>query len=181
MKKTILVIMVLAAGYALSAQVAVVYTAPTAGSNSTYIVSEPVRTNFQITHPGVTMTTWEPMNGWWYSTYKEDNNRITYLYYSTQPYYLVPVPGRNVNYKVALPMIDTYVPETVIAAAIKSYGASLYSIKTIKTVNNDVVYQVCLMENGIARTVWINPESTVFTSVDKMRAGDLKDKRDEEK
>lgn len=179
MKKTILVIMVLAAGYALSAQVAVVYAVPSAGSSNTYIVSEPIRTNFQTTYPGVTMATWEPMNGWWYSTYKEDNNRITYVYYSTQPYYLLK--GRDVNYNVALPVINAYVPETVIAAAIKNYGVSLYSITTIKAANNDVAYQVCLMENGIARTVWMNPESTVFTTFDKMKAGDLKDKRDEEK
>jgi len=179
MKKTILVIMVLASGYALSAQVAVVYTIPPAGSNNNYIVSEPERTNFLTTHPGVTLATWEPMNGWWYSTYKEDNNRITYLYYSTQPYY--QLPGRDVNYKVALPVMNTYIPESVITAAINSYGASLYSITAIKAANNDVAYQVSLMENGIARTVWMNPGSTVFTTFDKMRAGDLKDKRDEEK
>ena len=181
MKKIILVAMVLAAGYALSAQVTVAYTAAPASSNNIYIVPQPVYTNFQTAHPGVTMTTWETKNGWWSSTYKEENNRITYLYYSTQPYYLVPVPGRDVNYKVALPVSNTYIPETVIAVAIDRYGTSLYSITTLKAANNEMVYQVNLLENGTIRTVLMNPENTVFTSYDKMNAGELKDKKDEEK
>lgn len=177
MKKLILVVMVLAAGYALHAQEAVVYTVRSSGSDNSLIVPEPMRTTF----PGTPVGIWEPMNGWWYSTYKEENNRITYAYYSTQPYYLVPVPGRDVNYKVALPVSNTYIPETVIAVAIERYGASLYSITTIKAANNEMVYQVSLLENGNMRTVWMNPESTVFTSFDRMKAGELKDKTDEEK
>ncbi len=181
MKKIILAVMVLAAGYALNAQTTVVYKVQSAGSNNTYSVPEPIRTNFQTTYPGATMVTWEPMNGWWYATYKEDNNRIIFVYYSTQPYYLVK--GRDVNYKVALPVINTYIPESVIAAAINIYGASLYSITTIKGANNNVVYQVCLMENGTTKTVWMNIESAVFTDINKIRAGDdkLKVKTDEEK
>lgn len=177
MKKIILAVIVLATGYALSAQVTVAYRA---GSNNTYSVPEPIRINFQTGYPA-TMATWEPMNGWWSATYKDDNNRIIHVYYSTQPYYLEK--GRDVNFKVALPVINTYVPESVIAAAINSYGASLYSITTIKAANNDVVYQVCLMENGTTKTVWMNAESTVFTDINKIRAGDdkLKVKTDEEK
>jgi hypothetical protein len=181
MKKTILVVMVLAAGCALRAQEAVVYTVRAPGSDNTYLVAEPLHTNFRTDHPGVTLRAWEPVSGWWYSTYKEENNRITYLYYSTQPYYLVPVPGRDVNYKVALPVSNSYIPETVIALAIDRYGTSLYSITTIMGNNNEMVYQVGLLENGNLRTVWMNPEPTVFTSFDKMKAGELRDKRDEEK
>ena len=142
MKKIILVVMIFAAGYTLRAQSPVVYTIQPAGSDYVYVVSE-------------------PMNGWWHSTYKEDNNRITYAYYSTQPYYLLN--GRDANYKVALPVMNTYIPETVIAVAINRYGPSLYSITPIKTVNNDMAYQIGLLENGIARTVWMNPEGTAFT------------------
>ena len=181
MKKTILIIMVLATGYALRAQEAVVYTVRPPGSDNTYLIAEPIHTNLQAAYPGVTMTAWEPKSGWWYSTYKEENNRITYTIYSTQPYYLVAVPGRDMNYKVALPVSNTYIPETMIAIAIDRYGASLYSITTIKAANNDMVYQAGLLENGNLRTVWINPETTVFTSFDKMKTGELKDKRDEEK
>ncbi len=178
MKKIIFVVMVLAAGYALNAQANFVYKFYSAGSDNTDIVTQPIPVSFQTTYPAFIVTTSEPMSGWWHSTYKMDNNRIIYVYYSTQPYYLLQ--GRDVNYKVALPVINTYVPETVIEAAINHYGASLYSITTIKAANNEVVYQVCLLENGIARTVWMSPQSTVFTSLDKMRAGYMKDKTYEE-
>jgi hypothetical protein len=171
MKKIILVVMVLAAGYALNAQVTAVYRA-SAGTNNTYSVPEPILTNFQTTYPGVTMATWEPMSGWWSATYKDDNNRIIHVYYSTQPYYLEK--GRDVNYNVALPVINTYVPETVITAAINSYGTSLYSITTIRGTNNDVVYQVCLVENGTTKTAWMNAESTVFTDINKIRTNNDK-------
>jgi hypothetical protein len=173
MKKTILAFIVLATGYALSAQVAVVYTVQSSGSDNSYIVPEPIRT----TYPGTTMGIWDPVNSSWHSTYKVGNNRIAYFYYSTQPYYLLQ--GRDVNYKVALPVINTYMPENVIAVAIDRYGTSLYSITEIKAENNEMVYQVCLLENGNIRTVWMNPELTVFTSFDKMKAGELKDKAGE--
>jgi hypothetical protein len=171
MKKIILVAMVFVAGYALNAQVTAVYRA-SAGTNNTYSVPEPILTNFQTTYPAVTMATWEPMSGWWSATYKDDNNRIIHVYYSTQPYYLEK--GRNVNYNVALPVINTYVPETVITAAINSYGASLYSITTIKAANNDVVYQVSLIENGTTKTAWMNAGSTAFTDINKIKANNEK-------
>lgn len=164
MKKTILVIMVLASGYALSAQASFVYTLRPASSDNTEIIPQPYYSNIQTNYPVVTLATWEPTGGWWHSTYKVDNNRITYVYYSTEPYYLIQ--GRDVNYKVALPVINTYVPEYVIEAAINHYGASLYSITTIKAENNGMVYQLYLMENGSASTVWMNPQSTAFTSHD---------------
>ncbi len=179
MKKTILVMMVLATGYALSAQANFDYKFHTTTSNNPDITPQPIPASIQTTYPAVIVTTSAPISGWWHSTYKVDNNRITFVYYSEQPYNLLK--GRDVNYKVALPVINTYVPENVIEAAINHYGANLYSITTIKAVNNEMVYQVCLMENGIARTVWMNPQSTIFTSFDKMRDGDLKDKPEDEK
>ncbi|HEY6063111.1 MAG TPA: hypothetical protein VIV35_05855, partial [Chitinophagaceae bacterium] len=80
MKKTILVMMVLAAGYALSAQANFVYTMYPNTSNNTDIVLQPTPAGFQTTYPAGTMTTWGPSSGWWRSTYKVDNNRITYVY-----------------------------------------------------------------------------------------------------
>jgi hypothetical protein len=179
MKKTILVMMILAAGYTLRAQATFAYKFYTADYESTDIVPQPIPASFQTAYPVVSMTTTEPTSIWWHSTYKVENNRISYVYYSQQPYYLLQ--GRDVNYKVALPVINTYIPETVIEAAIGHYGASLYSITTIRAANNEMVYQVCLVENGITSSVWMSPQSTVFTSLDRMRAGEMKDKLDEEK
>jgi hypothetical protein len=172
MKKIILVVMVSAAAYTLSAQTTVVYKVQPAGPGNTYSVPGPILTNFQTTYPGITVLTWEPMDGRWDAIYTGYNNRIIRVSYSTQLYYLEK--GRDVNYKVALPVINTYVPEGVITAAINSYGASLYSITTMRGTNNDVVYQVCLLENATVKTVWMNAESTVFTDIDKIRVNNDK-------
>jgi len=172
MKKIILGVIVLAAGYALSAQVTVTNKEQSTTPATTYTVPEPILTNFQTTYPGATMVTWQPTTEWWYATYTTNNNRIVHVYYNTQPYYLEK--GRDVNYIVALPVINTYVPEGVITAAINSYRANLYSITTMKGTNNEVVYQVCLIENGTARTVWMNAGTIVFIDVDKIRVNNDK-------
>lgn len=172
MKKIILAIVVLAAGYALNAQVTVAYKVQTTGSDKTYIVPELIRPGFQTSYPDATMVTWQTTTVWWSATDKVENNRIIHTYNSTQPYYLEK--GRDVNYIVALPVINTYVPESVITAAINSYGATLYSITKIKATNNDEVYQVGLMENGTAKTVWMNSESVVYTDINIIRVNNDK-------
>jgi len=172
MKKIILAVIVLAAGYALNAQVTVAYKVQTTGSDKTYIVPELIRPSVQTSYPDATMVTWQPTTGWWSATDKVENNRVIHAYYSTQPYYLEK--GRDVNYIVALPVINTYVPESVITAAINSYGTTLYSITKIKAANNDEVYQVGLMENGTAKTVWMNSESVVYTDINIIRVNNDK-------
>ena len=179
MKKMILVIIAFAAGHALSAQTNYLYKLQTDASGTREVVPRAIPASSQTNYPVFTVTTGESKTEWWYSGYKVNDNRITYVYYSMQPYYLLR--NREFYYNVALPVMNTYVPETGITTAINSYGASLYSITMIRASNNEMVYQVCLLENGIIRTVWMNAESIVFTSLDKMRAGDLKDKMNQEK
>jgi hypothetical protein len=127
MKKIIFAVMLLVAGYSLCAQEAVVYKSGPTNSNSTYKTPEPIQVNFQTYYPEATMVTWEPNGEWWRATYKGDN-RITHVYYSSTPYYL----EHPVNYKVTLPVTNTFVPDRVITAAINSYGDNLYSITTMK-------------------------------------------------
>ena len=179
MKKMILVIIAFAAGHALSAQANYLYKINTDATDTREVVPLLIPARPQTTYPVFTVTTGESMKEWWYSGYKVNDNRITYVYYSMQPYYLLR--NRDIYYNVALPVSNTYVSESGITTAINNYGASLYSITMIRASNNEMVYQVCLLENGITRTVWMNAESTVFTSMDKMRAGDLKDKMNQEK
>ena len=167
MKKMILVAIMFAAGYALSAQVTVAYKMPSSVPENTYIVPQTIRTNFQTAYPTASMVTWEPIDGWWSARHIVDNNSISVVTYSTQPYYLET--GRDVNYLVALPVINSYVPDAVIASAITSYGSSLYSITTIKSANNDDVYQLALIEKGTVRTVWMNAESIAYTDTYKIR------------
>jgi hypothetical protein len=174
MKKVIIGMILLTTSYSLWAQQTAVYRQ----TSSTYSTPEPIRVNFQTYYPEAVLVTWEPSGEWWHATYKGDN-RINHVYYSTLAYYI----EHPVNYKVSLPVLNTYVPERVTTAAINSYGGSLYSITTMKADNGAEIYQVCLMENGTPKTVWMNAESTVFTDVNKIKADNdkLKVKMEEEK
>ncbi len=160
MKKIMIALLVLIAGFALSAQETAVYKGQTSGSNKLYGVPEPVLIKFLAVHTDPAFATWETKNGWWHAAYKDDETSMIHVYYSMQPYYLVPVPGRDVDFKVLLPVINTDVPAHVRTAAINIYGNKLYSITKLKTEGNLDTYQVGLIEDGNMRTVWMNPDLT---------------------
>src|SRR5438552_1158753 len=124
MKKIFLSAIMLASAYALCAQEVTTYRA----TDVTYGVPVVIQNNFVTAYPTATQVTWQPMStDWWYATYK-DNNRLTVVYYNTQPYYLI----RNESYKMSLPVLNTFVPEDVITNAVNTYGANLYSITATK-------------------------------------------------
>ena len=149
MKKFFLSAIMLAGAYALSAQEVTVYRA----TDMNYTVPVVIQTNFQAAYPTATQVTWQPMStDWWYATYKDDN-RLTVVYYNTQPYYLI----RNESYKMSLPVLNTFVPEDVIRNAVNSYGANLYSITAMRPdATGTVTYQVVLVKNGTMETVTMN-------------------------
>ena len=145
MKKFFLSAMMLAGAYALCAQQVPTYRA----TDVTFQVPVTIKTNFQVSYPAATTVTWQPMNDWWYASYKDQNNRLVSVYYNMQPYYLI----RNETFKVALPVLNTLVPEDVITNAINKFGNSLYSITTVKTSGSEeMMYQVTLIQNGTAET-----------------------------
>jgi hypothetical protein len=157
MKKLILALVAFTAVYTVSAQETVVLEGKTISSYNAYSIPEPIIIQYREVYGEPALATWQPVTGWWQATYKGGaENRITHVYYSSQPYYLVPVPDRMVSYKVALPVINTFVSEDVIKEAIGKYGDNLYSIKKLKTTDNVDAYQVALIENGIMRTVIMN-------------------------
>ena len=160
MKKLILTLVLFTAVYAVSAQEVVIYKAQASGTNLAYSVPEPIKIKFQSSYGDPNIATWQPMNGWWHATYRTTDGNITHVYYNTQPYYLVPVPDRIVDFKVALPVTNTYVPQDVIQTAINRYGGSLYSITKLMTADNQEAYQVSLLDNGGTRTVIMNHAST---------------------
>lgn len=161
MKKIMIVLLALTAVYTLSAQEPAAYKGQTSGSYNVYGIPEPILIKFLAVHTDPVFATWETKNGWWYAAYKdEDVTSITHVYYSMQPYYLVPIPGRDVNFKVVLPVINTQVPDPVRRAAINGYGSKLYSITKLKTADNEETYQLAVLENGNLRTVWMNPNLT---------------------
>jgi len=155
MKKIFLSAIMLAGAYALCAQEVTVYRA----TDVNYTVPVIIQTNFQAAYPTATQVTWQPMStDWWYATYK-DNNRLTVVYYNTQPYYLI----RDESYKMSLPVLNTFVPEDVIVNAVNTYGADLYSITALKPdASGNVSYQVGLVKNGTLETATMNGSAKAF-------------------
>ncbi len=154
MKKIFFVAIMLAFAWTLNAQQVPSYRA----TDMSLAVPVTIKSNFETTYPGVTVVTWEPMNDWWYATYKDENNRLVQVYYNTQPYYLI----RNENFKVSLPALNTYVPEDVITNAVDKYGTSLYSITAMKGDENGTKYQVTLIQDGKSETVMIDSGSMAY-------------------
>ena len=164
MKKLILVLLGFAIAYTVSAQEYVVLKGQSTTSYNAYSIPEPIVIKYREIYGEPALATWTPVTGWWQATYKGGaENRITHVYYSSQPYYLVPVPDRMVSYKVSLPVINTFVSEDVIKVAINKYGDNLYSIKKIKTTDNVDAYQVGLIENGTLHTVLMNDSNVAST------------------
>ena len=162
MKKIFLSAIMLAIGYTLCAQEITTTTKVT--TDVTYQVPVSIKTNFEATHPGVTVVTWEPvMNDWWYATYKDENNKIVRVYYNTQPYYLI----RDESTKVALPVLNTFVPEAVITNAVNNYGNHLYSITAVKSTGSEDVYYVTLIKNGMSEITTMSGNAVAFTNTNK--------------
>ena len=162
MKKIFLTAIVLAAAYTLSAQEVTVYRAT---DINTFQVPQSVQTSFRVNYPAATQVTWQPMGEYWYTTYKEGNTSIVHVYYPSTEYYV----GRDDNYKVVLPVLNTYVPEDVVINAINTYGNDLYSITALKTAGSqDTMYEVTLIKDGTCEMVMMNGSGVASTNADKM-------------
>ena len=123
-----------------------------------------ITTNFQATHPGVTVISWQSSGDFWYGTYKSDNNRLIHVYYSTQPWYMYDM-SRNEGFIEALPVLNTFVPEAVITSAINSYGNDLYSITALKptgTPGAEGSYVITVVKNGVSDRVMMNGQGVVM-------------------
>ena len=154
--------MILAATYTISAQEVVVYKTATDDLDHSSQVPTVIRTNFQASYPTVTTATWMPVNNdWWYATYK-DNNRITRVYYNTQPWYMM----RGESFKASLPVLNTFVPDQVILNAINTYGNDLYSITQRLSTGNEEVYHVTVIKNGVSEVILMNRQGVVVVYTD---------------
>jgi len=163
MKKIFCAAILATAVFTLNAQQPVVYTT-TSTSTVDYTNQVPVviRTNFQMANPTISEVRWMPVsNEWWSASYTTDNNRMNRVYYNTQPWYMEP--GRDNSFKVALPVLNTYVPEDVVAAAIRAYGHELFSITARKLEANGLQsYFVTLIRNGVSQIEEMNADKTAM-------------------
>src|SRR5262245_23821652 len=126
MKKVLFAMVLLTAAISLSAQVTV-YKLEGSESNQAYSVPSHVQINFTSTNPTITNANWMPVDNMWRATFTQDN-RITRIYYNPLRF-----DNTSEQYRVVLPVINTYVPEEVITAAINAYGTSLYDITRVMT------------------------------------------------
>ena len=161
MKKIISAAFIITAAFTAKAQEPVTYST-TASSNVDHSMHVPatIKTNFQTNYPVNTTVTWMP-NGqdWWYATYKTENNRITRVYYNTQPWYMM----RGESFKASLPVLNTYVPDVVVTNAINTYGNNLYSITRRLSNGNEEVYHVTTIKDGVSQITLMNGQGVVYT------------------
>jgi hypothetical protein len=172
MKQFLLVVVMLAAVYSLSAQEPVVTTPTTTTTTKVSVdnnaqVPASIRMDFQLHHPSATNVTWMPMNDWWYASYKNEDNRMERVYYNTQPYYL----ERNENFRLSLPVLNTFVPDDVIANAVSTYGNELFSITASKLGETGQTYHVTLIRNGVSEIVSMNASAVAYSNsnINKMK------------
>jgi hypothetical protein len=69
------------------------------------------------------------------------------------------------GYALALPVIQTYVPEDIIDKALNKYGATLYSISMVRAVDTGNVYQLGIIERGQLRTEYLNDAGATVANV----------------
>jgi len=98
-------------------------------------------------YPGATDVKWRQENDWWHGYYVTGGTP-SHMYYNTA----------GQTFTVALPVRQSYVPETVVTKAVEMYGPVLYDISTIKGSNKEDVYAVRIIENGQLSTVWIGED-----------------------
>jgi hypothetical protein len=72
---------------------------------------------------------------------------------------------RGNGYALALPVIQTYVPEDIIDKALQKYGSSLYSISMVKSAEGNNAYQLGLIERGQVRNEYLNEDGSSVTSI----------------
>jgi hypothetical protein len=180
MKKLILGVTVVLLGLSLYAQEPMVVRVQTTTTNPAYTVPDPIRVRFETSYPDAIWVTWEPTGGWWRATYKGDN-KLNQVYYNTIVYF---ENDPAVYYTVALPVIQSFVPDEVAKAAVEKYGSRLYSITRAKSFDNTDVYQVRLLEKGVMQNTWMNATGTVLTDADvykvKITDDKMKVKTDEQ-
>jgi hypothetical protein len=146
------------------------YNTTSTSNYNAYGIPNYVQMNFQAQHPSVSNLTWmAPTAEWYHGYYSDANGRYTHVYYSTDPYYNVQYyPERVVGYTVALPVLQTWVPDPVITTATNLYKQNLYDIAAMKGNNNTEMYVVRVMDNGELKSMYMDANGTAVTDFIRM-------------
>jgi hypothetical protein len=137
----------------------------TTSNYNAYGIPNYVQMNFQTQYPNASNLTWTaPTADWYHGYYSDANGRYTHVYYSTDPYYNVQYyPERVVGYTVALPVLQTWVPDAVITTATNLYKQNLYDIAAMKGNNNTEMYVVRVLDNGELKSMYMDNSGTAVT------------------
>ena len=130
-------------------------TLSTTTNSAAYSVMVPssVQTSFQAAYPAAGSVIWSQSGDWYRARYME-NGKIMESSYRED--------GKAFT-RVASPQLRTYVPEEVVNAAMNMYGVNVYAIAQAKGSEGDV-YNVTIIENGQARTEWMNADGSTVGS-----------------
>jgi predicted sugar kinase len=120
-----------------------------------------IKADFEVNNPGVTVISWDMVQGYWRASYKIDN-RLNYDFYDQS----------GVDFRASLPVIQNNVPEAVVTTALNVHGPIVYGITKVKSANSTDIYQLRLLENGTTRIVWMDADGKAVTDVFKVKPDD---------
>lgn len=127
-------------------------TLSTYGTYSAYGVYAPdyIQSYVVRDYPTSSNVMWRQRGDWWEAYYLDQTGMPQHVYYNT--------PGNT--FMVALPVKQTFVDDQVTHDAINLFGPSVYDITMMKGSMGQDVYQVRLLDNGVLRTEYMNPDGT---------------------
>ncbi|MDB5252509.1 MAG: hypothetical protein JWP27_1678 [Flaviaesturariibacter sp.] len=113
-------------------------------------------------YPTATDASWQQA-GDWYRANVINNNRNLQVYYA---------PNGN-SYTVALPVIQSWVPEEVVTSALNMYGSNIYSVNKIRGANGQDLYQVTVLDNGMSRSEYLSADGSTVAAIDVFRTDNM--------
>jgi hypothetical protein len=125
--------------------------------NATSVPSN-LQTSLQQTYPSAFNPTWQQAGDWYRASFN-NMNRNMMVYYA---------PNGN-NYTVALPVVQSFVPEEIITKALGMYGSNIYSINRVRSASGTDAYQVTVIEGGVSRTEFIGEDGSTVAAIDVFR------------
>lgn len=120
------------------------------------------QSNFQLAYPNATDVAWYEVNDWYRAVHTQDGRNM-HVYYT---------PNGS-SFLVALPVLQSWVPEDVVSAALSRYGNNIYAVNKVKVAGGVDAYQVSILENGILRHEWIGEDGMVITNVFRTASDDM--------
>lgn len=120
-----------------------------------------INKNFSNEFPEATDAQWEQSNEWWRVRYRQNNQDMT-MYYN----------NNGQGFSIALPVMQTYIPDDVVSKVRSMYGYNIYDIMQIRGVKDTAIYHVRILDNGQLRSEYINAEGMAVTEIYRTESSD---------